>query len=387
MSNSKWSKHNIIKLIEEGQADKRFECMPPELKSILNEREALPKAITWMESNIDVCAYEDEKSDGVMTWENVGLIFFNKQRFFEAIIVFQKLYEHICEAELRTGNWIHKGMPLVWIRDCHKILGHRWLNERYLILTLIEDAIREKGNITPGKGGIYHRFCWEEGHSHEDFERLAEKSYEIYRSNRKMGIFPEFILLKLGIDYSRCSATIYEADNYEVNKIFANYLLKEVEEYGADKSGEMLEIFASYILGCIPGFQVEKQKKTKEYHFDGFIRSRGDYLDFRSDLGLYILVECKDWNKPIGPEEIGYFAHKLSTHDCRAGIIFSKSGITGKYSDKEPRFGVLTILKSYHHLGKIIMILDLNDFRKAANGENLIKILRDKYEDVRFDLP
>jgi len=267
------------------------------------------------------------------------------------------------------------------------MLGHRWLNERYLILTLIEDAIREKGNITPEKGGIYHRFCWEEGHSHEDFEHLAKKSYEIYQSGTERGFFPEYILLKLGVDYSRYSATIHEADSFEVNKRFANYMLEKIEEKGEDREGEMLEDFASYILGCIPGFQVERQKKTKDYHFDGFIRSRGDYLDFRSDLGLYILVECKNWNEPIGPEVIGYFAHKLSVHDCRAGIIFSKSGTTGTHSEKEPRFGVLTILKSYHHLGKVIMILNFNDFKKAAKGENLIKILRDKYEEVRFDLP
>ena len=109
-----------------------------------------------------------------------------------------------------------------------------------------------------------------------------------------MDIFPEYNLLKLGVDYSRCSATIHEADNYEVNKIFTDYLLKKVKEPGGNKSGEMFEIFASYILGCIPGFQLEKQKQTTEYHFDGFIRSRGDYLDFRSDLGHYLLVECKD---------------------------------------------------------------------------------------------
>jgi len=52
MSNSKWSEHSIIKLIERGQIDKRFELTPPELRSLLNEREALPKAITWMDSNI-----------------------------------------------------------------------------------------------------------------------------------------------------------------------------------------------------------------------------------------------------------------------------------------------------------------------------------------------
>jgi len=387
MSKNKWLEHNIIKIIEEGQVDKRFEYTPPELKTILGEREALSKAINWMESNINSSAFEDSSCDGVMIWENVGLYFRNKNRFFDTILVFQKLYEHMCKAELKNGNWIHKGMPLVWIRDCHKVLGHRWLNIRYLILTLIEDAIRERGNITPGKGGIYHRFCWEEGYSDKYFRELSKNSYSIYNSSKELGIFPEYIFLQLKIDYLKCSATIHEADNYEVNKIFAEYLLKKIEKEGVDKTGKLLETFASYILGCIPGFQVEERKKTKEYHFDGFLRVKGDYLDFRSDLGFYILVECKDWNKPIGVEEIGYFAHKLSTHDCNAGIIFSKLGTTGEFSKKDYLYGVRTISKSYHHLGRVIMILKFDDFKKAAKGENLIGILREKYENVRFDLP
>ena len=103
-------------------------------------------------------------------------------------------------------------------------------------------------------------------------------------------------------------------------------------------------------------------------------------------MGFYILVECKNWNKPVGTEEIGYFEHKLSVHDCKAGILFSKTGITGKNFNKDYLFGVRTILKSYHHLGRIIMILNYDDFKKTVKGESLIKILRDKYEDVRFDL-
>ena len=32
-------------------------------------------------------------------------------------------------------------------------------------------------------------------------QRLAKKSYEIYQSDTEMGIFPEYDLLKLGVDY------------------------------------------------------------------------------------------------------------------------------------------------------------------------------------------
>lgn len=368
----------------------RFESLPEELKDILqNRRETLPLALEWLGIHTPKQAYHDSNSQQVLHWETVGLSLLNNARFHETISLFRILYDRMSAAQSVSGQWVHKGMPLVWIRDCHKRLGHRWSAERYLLLTLIEDAIRENGQIRPSGGGIYHRFCWEDGRSHEEFEDLSDLSWQAYQTAGKLGVYPEHILPRLKPEHFRMSATALEADNYEVSKAYAKALLSQTDTASVGQSAwRALEDLAAYLLGCIPGFQIEHRKTTKDYHFDGFIRARGNYQDFRSDLGLYLLIECKNWKDPVGTDTIAYFAQKLAFHDCRAGILFSKMGVTAGQKGKEDRrFGALTVLKSYHHSGRIIMVLDFRDFKRVTQGESLIATLQRKYEEVRFDLP
>lgn len=369
----------------------RLKRLPEDLNKLLSsDRDSLPKALEYLEKNTPAKEFENPKSNEVFHWETTGLFYMNNNMPYQAIGIFEKLYEKICLVEKEKNKLIHKGMPLVWIRDCHWRLEHPALAQRFILLTLIEDSIEWKGQIDVNKTGIYHRLCWEHGFTHTSFIDLSRRAYNEYNNDPKLGIFPERILQKLQGQFLPTYPSAKEADLYIINPVYSQELLERIKQPSRSNiDGKELEHFASYMLGSIPGFEIELRKQTKDYHFDGFIRNRGPRWDFRSDLGNYVLVECKDWEKPAGVDTISYFAHKLQLHDCRAGILFSKTGITGESENKkdDPRYGALTLLKSYHHAGRIIMVLNENDFKEAAEGKNLIQILQSKYEQVRFDLP
>jgi hypothetical protein len=151
----------------------------------------------------------------------------------------------------------------------------------------------------------------------------------------------------------------------------------------AGEDWRALETLAAYELSCVPGFEVSVQKPSQSSVFDGLVHIKGQMADFRPELGSYLLIECKDWRKPVDSEPIAYLAQNLIFHECKAGILFSWSGITGT---GEMKNAALTVLRAYHHAGKAIIVLDHNDFRCAAEGTPLQEILRKKYEEVRFDL-
>ena len=165
-----------------------------------------------------------------------------------------------------------------------------------------------------------------------------------------------------------------EVDLFEINTAYASTLY----ERAATGDWKALERLARYELMCIPGFEVERQKRTDASVFDVFVRLRGNYLDFRRELGSYILGECKDWQEPVGSAVIAYLAQNLTFHECTAGVLFSWRGITGTRQNKD---AALTVLRAYHHSGKAILVLDRRDFQKAARGEALQEILRRKYEE------
>ena len=49
--------------------------------------------------------------------------------------------------EQSTNQWVHKGMPLVWTERLSCTVRTPVHAKRYLMLTLCEDAIRDKGEI------------------------------------------------------------------------------------------------------------------------------------------------------------------------------------------------------------------------------------------------
>ena len=355
-----------------------LKALPEELTILLNFPDGARLSSQWLNQKYRKEDFYKSDGEAVFSWDIVGMWFATQNRFHEALSIHLELYSLLCAAQ--SGHrWIHKGQPLVRIRDWHLRLGHPWHEERYLLLTLIEDAIATKGSIDPATFGSYHRFRWEHGRSDAEFNDIAKQSWENFCDNPDLHEFPEEILDRLGSNLSRRAAASAEADLYEINIEYASALLKRA----AQKDWRALERLAAYELSCIAGFGVERQKQTSASIFDVLIRIRGQYVDFRKELGIYVIGECKDWEKPVGTESIAYLAQNLTFHECTAGILFSWSGISG--SD-DMKFAALTVLRAYHHMGRFILVLDNKDFEQVALGRPLQEVLREKYEEVRFDV-
>jgi hypothetical protein len=353
-------------------------ALPQGLKDLLPRHEGARLCSEWLKQHHSTEDFRDSAGEAVFNWDIAGMWFGSQNRLHEALSVHSELYSLMCQAQSGYG-WIHKGHALVRLRDWHRLLGHPWHEERYLLLTLIEDAIRAEGSIVPEKTGVYYRFRWEQGRSDAEFAEIADRSWKTFSDNPDLHEFPEEILGRLGSDVSKRAAGYSEADLYEINVEYASALYRRAGQ----KDWRALERLASYELSCIPGFGVDPQKQSAASVFDVLIRLRGQYVDFRRELGAYLIGECKDWEAPVGTESIAYLAQNLTFHECTAGVLFSWSGISGS---KDMKFAALTVLRAFHRGGKFILVLDRDDFGKAADGKPLQELLRERYEQVRFDI-
>jgi hypothetical protein len=146
-------------------------------------------------------AAEDAKQTRI--WDAVGQTYIGLNRFHEALAIYAALYDHILAAQETTGDWHHKGVPLVWMSVCYGHLGYEVLRHRYLMLTLVEDAIRDKGKITPATSGVYFRLVWDGGLSHQEVERYEKNIYALYERYRSEARYPEWVLQELDRDWIR----------------------------------------------------------------------------------------------------------------------------------------------------------------------------------------
>lgn len=364
-----------------------------ELKEIINDRDmlglkieqrdCLPKILNFLKSNINQKRYvEDKIVEYAELWQWVGKIFEKQGRIYEAKAIFESLYDELTIAQIKEKRYIHKGMPLVWIRDYANSLNQPWLSQRYMLLTIIEDSIATSGNIDPNKSGSYFRGVWYHNMGDTEFKKFSSEAFNIFQKNSNLGRFPEWILFNLINNLSIEYPSYREIDIFPLNRPFAKYWYDNICAED-NKKGSPFEDFCAFLLSCMPGFEVETRFKTSDYHFDALIRNKTNTEDYRSDLGVYIISESKNWSVPISPQEIAYFASKLLFHDIKAGIIFSQEGLTGKSINKH---AALTLIKSFYKVGRIIMVITKEDIKNIIKKSNMINLLQSKYEESRFTL-
>jgi hypothetical protein len=289
------------------------------------------------------------------------------------------MYDHFLSYQLKTETRVHKGMPLVWLADCYLALGFSSLSKRFLMLTLIEDAILMGGDIDPVETGSYFRLVWRHGMTDAELKKYAIRAHELWEQYPTKALFPEWILQELDRNWLVEIPTPNEAAFYVANTVYVKHLLSKLGE----PTGQVLEKLAEYVLSCMPGCRTARRQSTYSTDYDIVCSIEGPEVDFRSEFGRYFVCECKDWDNTVGFSSFAKLCRVLDSVKARFGILFSKKGISGEGKTTDAK---REQLKVFQDRAMVIVVVDQNDLEYVANGGNFIGLLRDKYERVRLDL-
>jgi hypothetical protein len=352
--------------------------LPTQLYSLLDRRDGAAVLVRELPNAFEPSSIMDGKENQT-AWSLVGLFYMTLQRYHEALPIFSELYDHMLLAEEQNNQRFHKGTPLVRMSDCYAGLGYTLISRRYLMLTLVEDAIRELGKVSPDTTGIYFRLVWGGGLSDAQLKRYAEDMYKLYETNEMPARYPEWVLQELDRDWITQIPAPQEVGVFATSPKYIRYLLSRL----GDGSGRILESLADYVMSCMPGCRTTKRARTGSTDLDLVCSMEGFEVDFRSELGRYFVCECKDWNSPADFTTMAKFCRVLDSIKSRFGIIFSKVGITGEGKTKDAE---LEQLKVFQDRGMVIVVVNQADLEQVADGLNFISLLRGKYERVRLNL-
>lgn len=347
---------------------------------ICGERTGHVKAVKLLKEHWSGEFMGDEHSDGGKLWEHVGQKYIRGGRYHEAIYVFRAMYEEMLRYQQKAQIRVHKGMPLCWTADCYGALKMRALAKRHLMLTLCEDTVTSKGQINPNVTGTYWRIVWLYGLSDAEFRRYEQEIWQTYCTSGEEGWFSEHLLLTLDTDWMTELPTANESRVYVTSSEYLRHLLGHL---GRSK-GRSLEQIALYLLSCIPGCHARSRVESSSTDYDVVAVLEGQGLDFRSEVGRYVLCECKDWQRSADFTTFAKFTQVLRDVGSRFGILFAKNGISG--SDGK-RYASREQLKVFQHDQIVIVVIEKNDLERLAKGANLVQILTRKYEEVRLDVP
>lgn len=360
------------------QEESEFErVLPPDLLPIFERRDsgaAILRELSSRYAPSDVSSETQEQR----VWELSGLFFKKQNRFYESLSVFSGLYDQMLKGQHLADRRVQKGTPLVWMSDLFRSIGWLAHAKRYLMLTLCEDAIADKGIIKP-EGGVYFRAVWLYGLPERKLAEYGQKAYEISRMDDQLSRYPEWVLQGLDREWMTELPAPAEALAFTANRQYVQHLMNRL----GDGTGKTLELLADYIVSCMPGCRTMRRRSSGSTDYDLVCSVEGFDVDFRSELGRYFVCECKDWAEPANFTTLAKFCRVLDSTKSRFGILFSKNGITGTGRTSA---AAREQLKVFQDRGMIIVVVDESDLCLVADGANFISLLRTKYAAVRLDL-
>lgn len=364
----------IEQLIEEVEKE-----LPEELHDILKEREGAAIFAQKLPEVFPPASVSDEELPTAKKWNRIAGFYLQQKRFHEALVIYAALYDQMLAFQEETGSRCHKGLPLIRMSDCYSLLNYGLISARYLMLTLVEDAIREKGRITSERSGTYFRSVWIGRLSDAEFSRYSGRVVQVHQSDERAAFYPEWVLQQLDTEWISQAPSFQEAGVFVANRRYINHLIGLL----GDRAGKNLEELADYLVSCMPGCRTARRQRSSSTEYDLVCSMDGLELDFRSEFGRYFVCECKDRAKAADFTTMAKFCRVLDSVKARFGILFSSQGITG---EGERSYAELEQLKVFQDRGIVIVVVDRKDLERLAKGANFISILRSKYERVRLNL-
>lgn len=101
--------------------------------------------------------------------------------------------------------------------------------------------------------------------------------------------------------------------------------------------GERLEHFIFLLCATIPGFErVDTNRNNRLEEIDVLVQNHSTDAFWAKERSPYILIECKNWSKPVGKNELVLFRAKLERRWKRAtlGLFVALGGFTKTFHEE-----------------------------------------------------
>jgi hypothetical protein len=134
--------------------------------------------------------------------------------------------------------------------------------------------------------------------------------------------------------------------------------------------GRALEDFVCALFQNVPGIEIIERNSLNAFETEELdvVLWNGQPRAGLHFLPSLVLIECKNWNTPIGSQEISYFAARLRQRSCDHGILVATNGITGVAPDlTAAHFQLATALAS----GVRILVFTLDELRALTTSAEL----------------
>lgn len=302
-------------------------------------------------------------------------------------------------------TYIYKAGISVYLSDIYHRLGDIGASIRWALITQAYDAL-----VDHVKGGAQQRLQEIFGMTSEALDALNKVAAENVSLALRDGkvdwsnpsVFAEDVLMQFVLKHQKfASIFAYESSirEFPLSKEYFTGLLSRTERIlGSGKrkhfDGNALEDLACYLFLLIPSWVPRRNVKSvnNEFESDIIVANQVPTSNLNAELfGRTFLVECKNWKRPVGTNQVGYFLYRMRLTHTKFGVIFAKKGITGERDSKENSSDATEarslINRAFHEDGSICIVINHAELKELARTQSSFwSLLLEKARQVQFGI-
>lgn len=143
------------------------------------------------------------------------------------------------------------------------------------------------------------------------------------------------------------------------------------------QKGKTLEDMACYLFETIPGIQIVKRNAMNQYDTEEIDVSIWNNKDREGlhFLNSIVLIECKNWSKPVSSIEVNWFATKVEDRGLDFGILIAVNGITKRNDEIKNAQSILT---GYLRKHIQIIVIDREDILQLNDTTDMVTLIKNK---------
>jgi hypothetical protein len=328
-----------------------------------------------------------QEQSAVETWWAVARNLQGSGLHHQAVAVALAWYETFCELQIADNERYHKGTSAHNSGFCYIALDEFTCGSWFFTLAFIEDVLTSGLAIPPNPATQALRVYF--NRTDRELQDIASVALEL-KSASEQWQFPETIAVEVARRHRLGMVPFVGTAEVPLNRSFFRSALSRLAEGDANTKKQSLEFLASYLALTLPNVHIVPNATTLDYEVDLVVTQHTSTPTYLLEaLGRSFLVECKNWQDPVGADVLNHFVAKMRFHRCRCGVLFSQQGLSG---DKVPGRGLsyarLTQLRWYAQDECVVVVVTENHLKElaATGGGSFGALLLRGYESVRFSI-
>jgi len=308
-------------------------------------------------------------------------------------------WNKFAQLQMDTRSRIYRAGLGMYLAKRHSEMGDTGACLRWALYTQADDIL---GEHPAGGGAGRHWLHTILGMSQVELDALnrsAAQNVHMVKNELENNwacprAFAEDAVMRFALDYPEYAhlfASETTIREYPLTPAYYGTLFDALEtsHRTTTEKGDALEELASYLFLLIPGCVPRRNLLDEQGSFetDLVVRNLTRSSNLAAEpLGRHFLVECKNWENPVGVQDVGYFLYRMRLTHATFGVLFAKSGITGGTSKEENARSL--IRKAFHEDGSTCVVVSHDDLLGLKSQErSLWSLLSELMERMRFGKP